>query len=66
MLSLCQERIKWYNIIMKKIITDEQIKEIMALLMNLNIPVQSYANLQNLFDKLPHDTTNTKTTDLPK
>jgi hypothetical protein len=50
---------------MKKI-TDEQIKEIMALLMNLNIPVQSYANLQNLFDKLPHDTTNTKTTDLPK
>lgn len=36
-----------------KQISESQIKEIMALLMELNIPVKPYASLQELFDKLP-------------
>jgi hypothetical protein len=36
-----------------KQISETQIKEIMALLMELNIPVKPYVSLQELFSKLP-------------
>jgi hypothetical protein len=36
-----------------KQISEAQIKEIMQILMNLNIPVQTYSSFQDLFSKLP-------------
>lgn len=48
-----------------KTITTEQIKLLMKLLMDLNIPVQAYGSVQEMFDKLPEikendEATNTK------
>jgi type III secretion system FlhB-like substrate exporter len=39
-----------------KIITQEQIDALMKLLMDLNIPVQAYSSVQDMFSKLPLET----------
>ena len=44
---------------MKKI-TQKQIDDILAVLMELNIPVKTYASIQDLFVKLPVDVTEKK------
>lgn len=36
-----------------KTITQQQIEQILQALMDLNIPVKTYAGLQDLFNKLP-------------
>jgi len=38
---------------MKKEITEVQIKQIMEVLMELNIQVKAYASIQKLFESLP-------------
>lgn len=36
-----------------KIITETQIKEVLQVLFQLNIPVQAHASIQQMFERLP-------------